>query len=219
MIKKPMLFFLMTILLLNVNKIYGDITLYVQPDTLQCSSTGTLFIWLENPEDELGAIEFDLEFDMDFFTVTTINQTTRSDSMDMLNYADWHFGISIVIASIGHSIKPGTGPVLMITVDVAEEACGSFLWNVWCMNWAPLDPDCTGLETKILVITSDGNDVNGDGCIDVLDVMTTVNLILKIEPVMGDVLRRADCNGDGHIDVLDVVGIVRVILGLGTYEP
>ena len=62
-------------------------------------------------------------------------------------------------------------------------------------------------------------DPTGDGIINVLDVLATVNLILGTEPVEGDVICRADCTGDCNIDVLDVVGIVRVILGLSECEP
>ncbi|UCE19475.1 MAG: dockerin type I repeat-containing protein [Gemmatimonadota bacterium] len=62
-------------------------------------------------------------------------------------------------------------------------------------------------------------DVNGDGAIDVLDVLAVVNHILRIQPLSGESLLSADCNGDGSIDVLDVVGCVNVILGLSECGP
>ncbi|MFQ6092514.1 MAG: dockerin type I domain-containing protein, partial [bacterium] len=63
-------------------------------------------------------------------------------------------------------------------------------------------------------------DVNGDGAINVLDVIRTVNIILEIEPPATECGRwAADCNGDGGVNVLDVVGIVNVILGTGTCNP
>ena len=55
-------------------------------------------------------------------------------------------------------------------------------------------------------------DVNGDGDINVLDVVITVNVILLIEPLTDDILFSADLNGDGEINVLDVVLIVNMIL-------
>jgi len=55
-------------------------------------------------------------------------------------------------------------------------------------------------------------DVNGDGEINVLDVVITVNVILEMEPISDDILFSADLNGDGQINVLDVVLIVNMIL-------
>ncbi len=51
-------------------------------------------------------------------------------------------------------------------------------------------------------------DVNGDGNIDVLDVVLTVNIILNIS----DPFPAADLNQDGVINVLDIVIIVNIIL-------
>ena len=58
-------------------------------------------------------------------------------------------------------------------------------------------------------------DVNGDGDINILDVIETINIILgKLDPTP-DQFRAADINGDKVIDILDVLGIVNVILGIG----
>lgn len=63
-------------------------------------------------------------------------------------------------------------------------------------------------------------DVNGDGEINILDVVRVVNIILEIDPPPTDYeWRAADCNGDENVDVLDVVGIVNVILDIGTCSP
>tara|TARA_B110000467_G_scaffold18407_1_gene16115 strand:+ start:1045 stop:2490 length:1446 start_codon:yes stop_codon:yes gene_type:complete len=52
-------------------------------------------------------------------------------------------------------------------------------------------------------------DVNNDGLINILDVVSTVNIILG----MAEFVDSADYNGDGVINVLDIVSIVNVILG------
>ncbi|UCE17140.1 MAG: hypothetical protein JSV84_09550, partial [Gemmatimonadota bacterium] len=81
-------------------------------------------------------------------------------------------------------------------------------WDVLVrINWAP--PGCIGLR----------GDANGDGSIDVLDVLAVVNHILGITPLTGDAECRGDCNGDGGIDVLDALGIVNSILGTGGCIP
>jgi hypothetical protein len=56
-------------------------------------------------------------------------------------------------------------------------------------------------------------DVDGDGIINVLDVMRAVNIILELGPVPIEYdLWAADMDVDGDINVLDVVRIVMIIL-------
>ena len=62
-------------------------------------------------------------------------------------------------------------------------------------------------------------DVNGDGNINVLDVMATINHILDVQPLEGLELDCADCNDDGVVNILDALGIVNVILGIGECAP
>jgi len=57
--------------------------------------------------------------------------------------------------------------------------------------------------------------VNGDGGVDILDVVKVVNHILGAELLFPDGLCRADCNMDGSINILDVIGIINHILDLG----
>ncbi len=54
-------------------------------------------------------------------------------------------------------------------------------------------------------------DVNGDGKINVTDVTTLVNMILKVIPQN---LTAGDINGDGKINVTDVTALVNIILGI-----
>lgn len=60
-------------------------------------------------------------------------------------------------------------------------------------------------------MTATRGDANGDGDVNVLDVMTTVNYILEAKPTPF-VYEAADMNADSFIDVLDVVGITQKIL-------
>ena len=56
-------------------------------------------------------------------------------------------------------------------------------------------------------------DVNGDGDLDVLDVVSMITLILGGPTTYN---RCADVNGDGAVDVLDIIGLIQVILGTGS---
>ncbi len=55
-------------------------------------------------------------------------------------------------------------------------------------------------------------DVNGDGYIDVVDIMGIVNHILGGSHSSFEA-NAADVNGDGYIDVVDIMGLVNKILG------
>jgi hypothetical protein len=57
-------------------------------------------------------------------------------------------------------------------------------------------------------------DIDCDGGIDVLDVLTVVNHILNTIPLIGAPFDRADCNGDEKVDVLDIIDLVNVILSI-----
>ena len=55
-------------------------------------------------------------------------------------------------------------------------------------------------------------DVNGDGIINVLDIVLVVNIVLdNTDPTLEEAC-AADVNGDGVINVLDIVSIVNYII-------
>jgi len=82
-------------------------------------------------------------------------------------------------------------------------------------NWGP---DDDALENPI-GCPGELGDVNGDGAVNVLDVLAVINHILGIETLEGWELGCADCNGDGVINIVDALGIVNAILGIGECVP
>ena len=56
--------------------------------------------------------------------------------------------------------------------------------------------------------TSLSGDLNGDGILNILDVVVLVNIVLGgSEPI-----DAGDLNGDGIINVLDIVALIEIIL-------
>ena len=55
-------------------------------------------------------------------------------------------------------------------------------------------------------------DANGDGDVDISDVVAVVNYILNDGATGNFVFENADVNGDGTVDISDVVGVVNMIL-------
>ena len=62
------------------------------------------------------------------------------------------------------------------------------------------DPECTA------------GDINTDGIINVIDIVSLVNHILGSNALEGSGLCAADMNGDGIINVIDIVSVVNLIL-------
>jgi len=85
---------------------------------------------------------------------------------------------------------------------VIEETC-DFENNA--LNGTPSSPML--LTPKWILI----GDVNSDGEVDVLDVLTLVNFIVGKTSSVSE--EAADMNGDGDVDVLDVLTLVNRIIG------
>lgn len=114
-----------------------------------------------------------------------------------------------VVSNISTGVKfgdvDGDGDLDAIVVNYGQQ--NRLLIGKYDPKGGPPDPQ--GLK----------GDVNGDGGIDILDVLAAVNHILSLIPLTEDSLLRADCNGDGQINILDALSIVNVILGLGECRP
>lgn len=202
--------------------LWGEATFEVEEATLPVNSTGNVLILsMDNPDVEVGAIRLDIAYDTACFNVTDLGRTTRSAGMDIVNFADNTGILQIAIGGIdGHSIAPGTGAIAELTVDVGDCAAGDYLWDL--TGLAVADPQGNYVdrdEVDSFISVTAGNrvigDPNGDGSINVVDVLTVVNHILGIEPLNGDALLCADCSGDQEINILDAMGIVNVILEIG----
>ena len=57
-------------------------------------------------------------------------------------------------------------------------------------------------------------DANGDGVVNILDVITIASYIMGQNPE-SFVFENADVNGDGIINILDMVETANIILGEG----
>jgi hypothetical protein len=59
-------------------------------------------------------------------------------------------------------------------------------------------------------------DVDGDGFIDVRDVVTLLRYVVGILPLSSQQLSAAEVTGDTQVDVQDAVQILRTIVGMGS---
>ena len=92
------------------------------------------------------------------------------------------------------------------------DECGSL-----CEPCSGADSDGDGTPDECDECYNMGGDVNDDMVIDVLDIVTVVNMILTggaNSPNFTDCEKQdADMGGDGNINVLDVIQIINIVLG------
>ena len=90
--------------------------------------------------------------------------------------------------------------------------------NKYIIYWDDLrssgKEDLTNIYVQSVTLSLDDScdlgDVNGDGILNVIDIVNLVNHVLSIAVL--DDLCPADLNADGAIDVIDVVNLVNAIL-------
>ncbi len=88
-------------------------------------------------------------------------------------------------------------------------ADGDIEWNYYHPGNSEMIPRAQKYPIDFFSASYTPGDVNDDGLINILDVVSTVNIVLG----MADFTPAADFNGDGIVNVLDIVSIVNVILG------
>ena len=73
-----------------------------------------------------------------------------------------------------------------------------------------------GMLTWFRSTLSIGNgDVDGNGVVNVLDVIMAVSIVLGTHQPTEDQLLRADIDGNGQINVVDILSIIQIILSGG----
>lgn len=117
---------------------------------------------------------------------------------------------SFNISKTGGSTSPLTFCVVKM---IASNTSGSFKGKLSGIEFATsshglvtADPSPFDMAIRVL------GDADGDGTVDVNDVTTTINYILK-KPYTNFIMEAADVDGDKTIDVNDVQGIIDIALG------
>lgn len=227
-------FTLIFLLILLAPTVWSDVTLEVGPRTVFPHTTGNkMYLNMDNPVDFINALQTNILFNTECFTVSGINKTRLSESMDTFNFLNIEGDVQINIAGNGHQIHPGYGSIVELIVDVKNCAEGDYLWDVTesgVIDSAGWEVDTWEIDNYIHIFRCDTcikGDVNDDGAIDVRDAVLCVNHILGLWP-FEDPNRTwaSDCNGppgncdgDGITDVLDALKIVNMILELDECLP
>ena len=178
------------------------------------SSENIIQMIFENGFQAMG-IQFDLLFDTTFFNVSQIEQTDRTDHLEIFSWSSLENGIRMVMTNHG-GISPGRGSIADIRFDVMEDTPpGDYklsLSNVSTADMYAFRYEVITVDGTFHVVLKKG-DVNSDGVVSVEDVITTVDIIIGFYKPTVYEFAAADCNDDDKINVLDVVCILNIILG------
>lgn len=125
---------------------------------------------------------------------------------------NWHAADSALVADTVR-INQQTLDVTTTTYtdyDVQPGKTYYYLYRVLSTDLVEYDASNVVAAT---VLTSTRGDANGDGKVDVADVVTAVNWATGQDP-KPFIFEAADMNDDKDIDILDVIGIIQVINGI-----
>jgi len=180
-----------------------------------CSPSGISILRNTSTESEL---EFEYEYS-DFYQYQSnslpvgisISDLNGDGKPDLLTN-DWMGGISIMVNSSTEGnialeeqmiIGVGNFPLSIATADLNMDSTPEIVVSNW---------EVEGLRVihNFLPIHDSGieGDLNGDGLIDILDLIALVNMILN-----GEYSIIADLNEDGVVNILDIVIYKNIILG------
>jgi hypothetical protein len=203
--------------------------LYIADDvTITQGETGVLPISLKN-DTGIKALQFDIALPDVLSAVVNSNnlpKVTLNKSRARTHSINTDFiddgSIRVVITSLSNDIIRNTdGIIANLSIEAPEWLEeGQFAVNI--KNVVLTNTENKSIRTSNRSYTVNVvpagimGDVNGDKCVDVTDVVMTIDYILeRYNPDFRE--RFADMNRDGNIDITDVVSEIDVILGKVAY--
>jgi len=174
---------------------------------------------------EICAFHVKLCFDTDNFSVRDVRETERLESCALFDWRTLDQGIDLITIdccglmgvdfekNLQEGITSGTGSIADLSFDVLEDTpLGEYeLTFTYALLFDyPYNEVYPDLVDGLFTVVAQG-DVNGDGSVNVSDVILIVSIILETHhPTPGE-LCVADCNDDDQVDILDAVCVVNII--------
>ena len=169
------------------------------------SGSGYLDIFMSNSVPVAG-FQFDIIDSPDDIILTSASGGIASELGWTVSTSE--AGTVLGFSFDGITIPASDGDVLLTTISIAgdgnPEVCidNGVVSNAGGQGLSVLYGDCT---TAIL---SEPGDLNYDGIINVLDIITLVNIVLGDNTDLS-----GDLNSDGIVNVLDIITLVNLVLG------
>ena len=222
----------------NFAKIVGDpgevvpeYTVAVPDVTIAQGGTAKMVIELNNGEAVVNGYQFEVEFpagvelqtDKDGgYIYELTDRYSVKDGMQISIYKVSSQVYRVMASSMTNVTLTGTdGPVLMLSLAASDEIADSgtgIVRNIVISTNEGVSITTNDVEFAVIKAEYAMGDANGDGSVNVTDVMLIVNHILgNTLPVFHE--ECANMNGDSRIDVADVMLLVNMILSGESQAP
>ena len=168
--------------------------------------------------DAIRGFQFDITATEEY-TINTadIRKTERGRGLSVSTNRVDETTLRVVAYLMDGEIASGEGELMTLRLTPAEgQTLGQHKMTVKNvkLGTADLENKNAGAATQQTAYTATElvvGDVNHDGSVSVIDVISTINHILQDAPTVFS-RKAADVNGDGDISVVDVIGIIDIIL-------
>lgn len=220
---KVRLFLLMALLTLVGNATADEVT--ISDVNITAGETKSISIELNNPTKDYIAFEFWLrlpdgirvKYDEMGDLMAVINDNRANGHVlevsEPNNDGVYHF---LGYSGKNKTFKEKNGELINLTIHCTENAkSGIFTASVYDLIFSDpnkVEVDFTDLSFKVNVMEDYLlGDVNGDGKVNIIDVVAVTEYILNRPPLVF-IKKQADINQDNSINISDVIGIVNIIL-------
>ena len=168
--------------------------------------------------DAIRGFQFDITATEEYIiNATDIRKTERGQGLNVSTNRVDETTLRVVAYLMDGEIAPGEGELMTLRLTPTEEqTLGQHQVTVKNvkLGTADLENKNAGEAIQQAAYTATelvAGDVNHDGSVSVIDVISTINHILQDAPTVFS-RKAADVNGDGDISVVDVIGIIDIIL-------
>lgn len=205
-----------TIYFKNVKVMISHVADYLLMEDLDIckSETNILPISMSNM-DEITAFQFDVVVPQDI-TLTDVQLGTRktdSHTVEFTKQEDFYRVVGVSLQSAPFSGNEGELVNLVLTADgsIKKGEYSIYIKDIVLTSLSGEKFYPHYISATLTVSESTTGDTDGDGYIDVADIVAMINYIIG-KPLTAFIPLAADINGDGEVDVFDVMECINLVL-------
>lgn len=194
--------------------------IYLKNCKATANSSTALPLYLDN-KDEITAVQFDMLLPQgitigDNITINITDDRATAESHTVAKSVLEDGTIRVICYSPSLAVFEGeSGAILNIPINISDDiAKGEHkiqFSNIILTEKGGDKHTIDKYEAVINITDAINGDSNGDGSVDVADIVVIANYILGITPA-NFIESAADVNGDGTIDVADIVALANLLL-------